>query len=95
MGGGFGGRFGVALTHVPAVLLSQKTGRAVKVQMTRHEEFTDGRPAPGCVIKLKTGATQDGKILAAKRWVSGIPVQRLARRLAKRLVCVASIRFLT
>ena len=74
MGGGFGGRFGVALTHVPAVLLSQKTGRAVKVQMTRHEEFTDGRPAPGCVIKLKTGATQDGKILAREAlgfWDSG------------------------
>ena len=30
MGGGFGGRFGVVLTHVPAVLLSQKTGRPVK-----------------------------------------------------------------
>ena len=74
MGGGFGGRFGVALTHVPAVLLSQKTGRAVKVQMTRHKEFTDGRPAPGCVIKLKTGATQDGKILAREAlgfWDSG------------------------
>ena len=74
MGGGFGGRFGVTLTHVPAVLLSQKTGRAVKVQMTRHEEFIDGRPAPGCVIKLKTGVTQDGRILARQAlafWDSG------------------------
>ena len=74
MGGGFGGRFGVALTHVPAVLLSQKTGRPVKIQMTREEEFTDGRPAPGCVIKLKTGVTNDGTILAREGlafWDSG------------------------
>ena len=41
-----GGRFGVIITHVPAVLLSQKTGRPVRVQMTREEEFIDGRPAP-------------------------------------------------
>ena len=74
MGGGFGGRFGVIITHVPAVLLSQKSGRPVRVQMTREEEFTDGRPAPGCVIKLKTGATNDGRILARQAlafWDSG------------------------
>ncbi|MCZ6676072.1 MAG: xanthine dehydrogenase family protein molybdopterin-binding subunit [Candidatus Poribacteria bacterium] len=74
MGGGFGGRFGVALTHVPAVLLSQKTGRPVKLQMTREEEFLDGRPAPGCVIKLKTGVTADGRILVRQAlgfWDSG------------------------
>ena len=74
MGGGFGGRFGVIITHVPAVLLSQKSGRPVRVQMTREEEFTDGRPAPGCVIKIKTGATNDGRILARQAlafWDSG------------------------
>ena len=68
------GVFGVALTHVPAVLLSQKTGRPVKIQMTREEEFTDGRPAPGCVIKLKTGVKNDGTILAREGlafWDSG------------------------
>ena len=74
MGGGFGGRFGVIITHVPAVLLSQKTGRPVRVQMSREEEFIDGRPAPGCVIKLKTGAAKDGRILAREAlafWDSG------------------------
>ncbi len=74
MGGGFGGRFGVIITHVPAVLLSQKSGRPVRVQMTREEEFLDGRPAPGCVIKLKTGATKEGRILARQAlafWDSG------------------------
>ena len=74
MGGGFGGRFGVTMTHVPAVLLSQKTGRPVKVQVTRKEEFLDGRPAPGCVIKMKTGATKTGDILACQAlafWDSG------------------------
>ena len=74
MGGGFGGRFGVTMTHVPAVLLSQKTGRPVRVQVTRKEEFLDGRPAPGCVIKMKTGATKTGDILACQAlafWDSG------------------------
>ncbi|MBI1929593.1 molybdopterin-dependent oxidoreductase, partial [Candidatus Poribacteria bacterium] len=74
MGGGFGGRFGVDMTHIPAVLLSQKTGRPVKLQMTREEEFLDGRPAPGCVIKIKTGATKDGKLVARQAlafWDSG------------------------
>ena len=74
MGGGVGGRFGVTMTHVPAVLLSQKTGRPVRVQVTRKEEFLDGRPAPGCVIKMKTGATKTGDILACQAlafWDSG------------------------
>lgn len=74
MGGGFGGRFGVTMTHVPAVLLSQKTGRPVRVQVTRKEEFLDGRPAPGCVIKMKTGASKSGDILACQAlafWDSG------------------------
>ena len=74
MGGGFGGRFGVTMTHVPAVLLSQKTGRPVRVQVTRKEEFLDGRPAPGCVIKMKTGAAKSGEILACQAlafWDSG------------------------
>ena len=74
MGGGFGGRFGVALTHVPAVMLSQRTGRPVRMQMTREEEFIDGRPAPGCIIKLKTGVKNDGTIIAREAlafWDSG------------------------
>jgi len=66
MGGGFGGRFNIQLTHVPAVILSQKTGRPVKAQLTRKEEFLDGRPGAGCVIKLKTGAMNDGTIVARK-----------------------------
>ena len=74
MGGGFGGRFGVTMTHVPAVLLSQKTGRPVRVQVNRKEEFLDGRPAPGCVITMKTGAAKSGEILACQAlafWDSG------------------------
>ncbi len=66
MGGGFGGRFNIQMTHVPAVMLSQKTGRPVKVQLNREEEFLDGRPATGCIIRLKTGAMNDGTIVARK-----------------------------
>ena len=66
MGGGFGGRFNIQATHVPAVILSQKTGRPVKAQLNREEEFLDGRPGAGCVIKLKTGVMNDGTIVARK-----------------------------
>jgi len=63
MGGGFGAKFDT-IVHPHAVLLSQKTGRPVKIALTRKEEFMFGYPAPGCLIHLKTGAKKDGTILA-------------------------------
>ena len=63
IGGGFGAKFGM-LVHPYAVLLSQKTKKPVKIVMDRYEEFVDGRPAPGCWIWLKTGAKQDGTVIA-------------------------------
>jgi len=63
IGGGFGGKFGV-LVHPYAVLLSQLTGRPVKIVYSREEEMLDGRPAPGAVIWVKTGIKKDGTITA-------------------------------
>ena len=63
MGGAFGAKFGMAL-HPCTVLLAMETGRPVKMVMTRHDEFLDGRPAPGCVVSLKTAAKRDGTITA-------------------------------
>jgi len=63
IGGGFGAKFG-GIVDTYAVLLAQKTGRPVQVVYTREEEFTDGRPAPGAVIYLKTGVKKDGTITA-------------------------------
>jgi CO/xanthine dehydrogenase Mo-binding subunit len=63
IGGGFGAKFGMML-HPHAVVLARMTGRPVKMVYSREEEFLDGRPAPGLVIWLKTGAKKDGTLVA-------------------------------
>jgi len=73
IGGGFGGKFGT-LVHPYAVLLSQMTGRPVKIVYTREQEMLDGRPAPGAVIWVKTGVRRDGTVTARQAvglWDSG------------------------
>ena len=63
IGGGFGGKTTVFLEPV-AIRLAEKTGRPVKMVMTRAEVFTSSGPAPGSHIRLKLGATRDGRITA-------------------------------
>lgn len=73
IGGGFGGKFGT-LVHPYAVLLSQLTGRPVKIVYSREEEMLDGRPAPGATIWVKTGVKKDGTVTARQAvglWDSG------------------------
>ena len=65
IGGGFGGKFEPYGEPV-AALLSKKTGHPVKMVMTRAEELECTGPTPGSYIKVKMGATRDGKIVAAK-----------------------------
>src|SRR5439155_127365 len=62
-GGGFGGKIR-ALIEPLAVLLSRASGRPVSLVMSRREELQAGMPAPGVIIRLKTGVTQDGTPLA-------------------------------
>jgi CO/xanthine dehydrogenase Mo-binding subunit len=62
-GGGFGGKIR-ALIEPLAVLLSRATERPVSLVMTRREELQAGMPAPGVVIRLKTGVKSDGTPLA-------------------------------
>ena len=65
IGGGFGGKF--PLYHeLAAVLLSKKTRRPVKIVMTRAEVFGGTGPTSGSNVKVKIGATKDGRIVAAK-----------------------------
>ena len=74
MGGGFGAKNGV-FAEPHAVLGAVRTGRPVKILMTREEEFTDGRPAPGCWVRLKTAGKKDGTITAVEgriAWDGGI-----------------------
>ncbi len=65
IGGGFGGKLCVYSEPV-AALLSRKTGRPVKVTLTRAEDFEATGPASGCYIKAKMGVTKDGRITATE-----------------------------
>ncbi|MEM7033230.1 MAG: xanthine dehydrogenase family protein molybdopterin-binding subunit [Chloroflexota bacterium] len=64
-GGGFGGK-NPTYVETPAALLSRKTGRPVRVVMSRKEVILGTGPGPGTSIKVKVGATKDGKITAAQ-----------------------------
>lgn len=63
IGGGFGGKLRVGVEHF-AVLLARKTGRPVKVITTSEEELTAAYPRQGTVVELKTGVTNDGRLVA-------------------------------
>jgi CO/xanthine dehydrogenase Mo-binding subunit len=65
VGGAFGGKISIYLEPV-AALLSRKTGRPVKMTMDRNEVFEATGPTPGSQIKMKLGATRDGRIIAAQ-----------------------------
>ena len=65
IGGGFGGKISVYLEPVAAVL-SRETGRPVKLIMSRIEEFEGTGPTPASHIRVKMGATNDGRIVAAE-----------------------------
>ena len=65
IGGGFGGKISVYLEPVAAIL-SRETGRPVKIIMSRIEEFEGTGPTPASHIRVKMGATNDGRIVAAE-----------------------------
>jgi len=69
IGGGFGGKIPVYLEPV-AALLSKKTGRPVQMVMSRAEVFEGTGPTPGSHIRIKMGATNDGRIVAAEAWMA-------------------------
>ncbi|MGE0851083.1 MAG: xanthine dehydrogenase family protein molybdopterin-binding subunit [Hyphomicrobiaceae bacterium] len=63
IGGGFGGKTIVYLEPV-ALVLSRKSGRPVKIVMSRQEVFRATGPTSGSSSTVKVGATKDGKITA-------------------------------
>ncbi|HYC63153.1 MAG TPA: molybdopterin cofactor-binding domain-containing protein, partial [Reyranellaceae bacterium] len=65
IGGGFGGKTVVYLEPL-AIRLSQKSGKPVKMTMSRDDVFRASGPAPGGNVKVKIGATRDGRIVAAE-----------------------------
>jgi xanthine dehydrogenase molybdenum-binding subunit len=69
IGGGFGGKTTVYLEPL-ALLLAMKTGRPVKMVMTRAEVLRASGPTSGSHIKVKMGCTRDGTVTAAQVWLA-------------------------
>ena len=64
IGGGFGAKLTVYMEPL-AALLARKAGAPVKMAMNRTEVFEATGPTSGTVIKVKVGATKEGRITAA------------------------------
>ena len=62
-GGGFGGK-SLALFEPTVVVLAQKTGRPVKLVLSREDVLRATGPGSPTVITVKAGATRDGKLTA-------------------------------
>jgi xanthine dehydrogenase molybdenum-binding subunit len=69
IGGGFGGKIPVYIEPV-AALLSKKTGKPVKIVMSRKDVFEGTGPTPGSHMKVKIGARKDGRITAAQAYLA-------------------------
>ena len=69
IGGGFGGKIPVYLEPV-AALLSKKSGRPVKVVMSRADVFEASGPTCGSNMKIKVGAKNDGSITAMQAYLA-------------------------
>jgi CO/xanthine dehydrogenase Mo-binding subunit len=69
IGGGFGGKIRVYLEPVAAIL-SKRTGKPVKVLMSRADVFEGTGPTPASYIRLKLGVSGDGKITAGEAYMA-------------------------
>ena len=87
IGGGFGGKAGIGLEPLVAVLSRKAGGRPVRLQATREEEFCLLPCRSGLQQRIKTGVRADGKIVAQEMtqyWDAGayadyaVNVQRAA-----------------
>ncbi|MEW5988162.1 MAG: molybdopterin cofactor-binding domain-containing protein [Chloroflexota bacterium] len=70
VGGGFGGKEDIA-AQVHVALLAQRTGRPVKMLYGRQESLLFHPKRHATVIRLKTGATRDGRLMAIQAELYG------------------------
>ncbi|RMF97195.1 MAG: hypothetical protein D6727_06030, partial [Gammaproteobacteria bacterium] len=63
IGGGFGGKLDMGYIEPVAALLSRKTGRPVRIEQTRYEDFITTTRNP-IKVYLKTGVKKDGTFTA-------------------------------
>jgi CO/xanthine dehydrogenase Mo-binding subunit len=66
IGGGFGGKIPIYLEPISAILSKKSGGHPVKSIMERRSVFEGTGPASGGVLRVKLGATNDGKLVAAE-----------------------------
>lgn len=66
VGGGFGGKAGVSMEILAAVLALSVKGRPVKVRWRRDQEFYNTYMRQGVIGKIKMGAKKDGTITAVQ-----------------------------
>ncbi len=74
VGGGFGGKAGIGIEPLVAVLSRKAGGRPVKLTATREEEFSLLPCRSQLTYRIKTGVSRDGKIQAQELtmyWDSG------------------------
>ena len=69
IGGGFGGK-GVGYLEPVAAVLSRKSGRPVKIVMSRKDVFEGTGPTSGTYIWCKIGVDGTGKITAAQLYLA-------------------------
>ena len=71
IGGGFGAKLTVHVEPVALLLSKHSGGRPVKMVMTRTEMMRGATgPTSGSILRVKMGATKEGKIVAAKVWLA-------------------------
>ena len=70
IGGAFGGKEDVSV-QIHIALLAQATGRPVKMVFSRKESLLVHPKRHATVIKMKTGAKQDGRLIAHKALIYG------------------------
>ncbi len=74
VGGGFGGKAGIGIEPLVAVLSRASGGRPVKFQASREEEFSLLPCRSQLTYRIKTGVSSEGKIIAQEMtmyWDSG------------------------
>lgn len=74
VGGGFGGKAGVSMEIIGAVLAIAMKGRPVKLHWTREQEFMNTSQRQGVVARVKMGVKKNGKIVALEHtlhWDAG------------------------
>ncbi len=69
IGGGFGGKINAYMEPMAAIL-SRKTGRPVKMIMTREEVLIGTGPTSATYVRCKIGAMRDGTIVAGEAYLA-------------------------